>query len=292
MLRTSIIIASYQRTAQLVETLRRFPVQSMQDFHAELILVGSSPDNETAEVIRRYADAAPFPVRWKMADGPGFAHAQNLGITISEGDLIVFTDDDCYMEESYLRILHDKFDPRAFQYGSGEIAIVNQDDDPAVANTTWWTFDDKVILPPHSVIRPGAIQGANMFFLRKVLDEIGGVRQVGPLNNNDLMTAYLASRAGYTGVMLRGPKVRHDHGRKINSPEAERVKDVYAMIAGAYFAQLAAIGSKDAFELWKMRLPEAGSTVDLRRLQLEFRAAAEEVDWMHEQRSGLYSRAL
>jgi cellulose synthase/poly-beta-1,6-N-acetylglucosamine synthase-like glycosyltransferase len=37
---------------------------------------------------------------WTM--DPGFAHAQNVGLTMSEGELIVFTDDDCYVEESYL----------------------------------------------------------------------------------------------------------------------------------------------------------------------------------------------
>jgi hypothetical protein len=34
-----------------------------------------------------------------------------------------------------------------------------------------------------------------------LLATTGGICQVGPLDNNDIMTAYLASRAGYTGVM-------------------------------------------------------------------------------------------
>lgn len=284
MLRTSVIIASYRRPAQLAETLRRFPVQPMRNFGAELILVGSAPDEDTAAIFRQYAETAPFTVKWAMASDPGFAHAQNVGIAMSEGDLVVFTDDDCYVEESYLPILHAKFDARVFQYGCGEIAMVHPDDDPTVANTRWWPFEERMILPPHSLISPGAIQGANMFFLREVLAATGGVCQVGPLDNNDIMTAYLASRAGYTGVMLRGPKVHHDHGRKLNSPEAQRTKDIYAKITGAYFAQLTAIGNKDAFELWKTRLPAPGGSVDLRRLELEFRAAADELAWMREAR--------
>ncbi|WP_298967616.1 glycosyltransferase family 2 protein [uncultured Methylobacterium sp.] len=282
MLKTSIIIASYGRPAQLATTLRRFPVKPMWDFGAELILVGSAPDENTAAVFKQYAEIAPFTVKWAMASDPGFAHAQNVGLTMSEGELIVFTDDDCYVEESYLSTLHAKFDRNAFQYGCGEIGIVHPEDDPVVANTEWWSFEERVILPPHSLIAPGAIQGANMFFLREVLATTGGICQVGPLDNNDIMTAYLASRAGYTGVMLRGPKVYHDHGRKRNSPEAQRTRDIYAKITGAYFAQLIAIGKKDVFEFWKTRLHGPGGAIDFRRLELELRAAADELAWLQE----------
>lgn len=281
MLKTSIIIASYKRAAQLAVTLRRLPVKPMQDFGAELVLVGSAPDDETATVFKQYAEIAPFTVKWAMAADPGFVHAQNVGISISDGELVVFTDDDCYMEENYLPILHAKFDPRVFQYGSGEIGRMSRDDDWGIAHTEWWSFKGEgMILPPRSFISPGFIQGANMFFLREVLAVTGGVRKVGPIDSNDAMTAHLASQAGYTGVMLRGPKVYHNHGRKTNTPEAERVKDMYALVTGAYFAQLAASGNKNFLQYWQERLPEPNDNMELRRLGLSLGAFAEEIAWM------------
>ncbi|MCJ2072059.1 glycosyltransferase [Methylobacterium sp. J-030] len=286
MLKTSIIIASYKRAAQLAVTLRRLPVKPMQDFGAELILVGSAPDDATAAVFKQYGDTVSFPVKWAMASDPGFVHAQNVGISMSDGDLIVFTDDDCYMDENYLTILHDKFDPKVFQYGSGEIGRASRDYDWGVAHTEWWSFKEEgAILRPRSFISPGFIQGANMFFLREVLAATGGVRKVGPIDSNDAMTAHLASQAGYTGVMLRGPKVYHDHGRKANTPEAEHVKDMYAVVTGAYFAQLAASGGKDFFQYWQDRLPEPSDTTELRRLGLALGAFAEEIAWMQEARA-------
>jgi GT2 family glycosyltransferase len=281
MLKISIIIATYRRAAQLAETLRRFPTEPMRRFGAELVLVGSAPDDETAAVIEAYAAHSPFPVKTAMAEAPGFAHAQNVGLSMSEGELIVFTDDDCYLPEDYLATLLARFDPREAQYGMGEIALFNADDDPRIANTTWWTFPDKLIVPPRSIVAPGTIQGANMFFLREVLEATGGIRHVGAHESNDIMTAYLASRAGYTGVLIRGPKVFHDHGRKRGSPEAQRVADIYAAITGAYFAQLAAIGTPGVFDLWKGGVPEGGP-VDLRKLEIEFRAAADEIAWLRE----------
>ncbi|WP_163574597.1 glycosyltransferase family 2 protein, partial [Klebsiella pneumoniae] len=77
----------------------------------------------------------PFPVKTAMAEAPGFAHAQNVGLSMSEGELIVFTDDDCYVAEDYLEALLHRFDPRLFQYGMGEVGLVNHDDDPRIANT-------------------------------------------------------------------------------------------------------------------------------------------------------------
>ncbi|GBU19466.1 MULTISPECIES: glycosyltransferase family 2 protein [Methylobacterium] len=281
MLKISIIIATYRRAAQLTETLRRFPIEPMRRFGAELVLVGSAPDDETAAVIEAYAARSPFPVKTAMAEAPGFAHAQNVGLSMSEGELIVFTDDDCYVAEDYLEALLHRFDPRLFQYGMGEVGLVNHDDDPRIANTAWWPFPDKVIIPPRSLVAPGTIQGANMFFLREVLEATGGIRHVGVHESNDIMTAYLASRAGYTGALIRGPKVLHDHGRKRGSAEAQRVVDIYATIAGAYFAQLAAIGTPGVFDLWKTSVREGGP-VDLRKLEIEFRAAADEIAWLRE----------
>lgn len=279
MLKISIIIASYKRAAQLATTLRRLPTKPMQNFGAELILVGSAPDEATATVFKQYAEAAPFTVKWAMASDPGFAHAQNVGISISDGDLIVFTDDDCYIADNYLHVLHSRFDSSAFQYGCSEIIRSSSDLDIGIANTEWWPFEgDSAILPPRSYISPGSIQGANMYFLREVLIATGGVRQVGPYENNDAMTAHLASQAGYTGVMLRGPKVYHDHGRKANSPEAERIKDLYAKITGAYFAQLATIGIGDYLKYWMM-YPYTGH---LRRMGLLLGAFSEEIAWIHE----------
>lgn len=279
MLKTSLVVASYRRPAQLAESLRRLPVQPMRAFGAELILVGSAPDDGTEAVMRAYARQAPFPVTVAMAEQPGFAHAQNVGVAASAGDLLVFTDDDCYLPEDYLATLLRRFDPAAFQYGMGEIVLANPEDDPRVANTGWWSFPDTFIIPPGTLVRPGMIQGANMFFLREVLAATRGLCQVGPFENNDLMTAFLASRAGYTGALLRGPKVYHDHGRRRGSPEAQKVADVYAGISGAYFAQLAAIGRPAVFDLWKASVPETGA-VDLRKLEIEFRAAADEIAWM------------
>lgn len=279
MLTTSIVIASYRRAPQLAEALRRLPVAPMLRFGTELVLVGSAPDEDTEAVMRAYARQAPFPVKVAMAEAPGFAHAQNVGVTMSAGRLLIFTDDDCYLQEDYLATLLSRFDPAAFQYGMGEIALANPADDPRIANTGWWTFPDAVLIPPGTLVRPGMIQGANMFFLREVLEATGGLCQVGPVENNDLMTAFLASRAGFTGVMLRGPKVLHDHGRRRGSPEAQRVADVYSVITGAYFAQLAAIGRTEAFDLWKASVPEGGP-VDLHKLETELRAAADEIAWL------------
>ncbi|WP_298967419.1 glycosyltransferase family 2 protein [uncultured Methylobacterium sp.] len=284
MLTTSLVVASRNRADRLRQFLARLPVASLLAHGTDIALVDGASSDDTAAVMRDFAAAAPFPVAYVTANQPGLAHAQKLGVELARGDLLIFTDDDCVLDPTYLSELTDRFDPNQFQYGTGEILPADPDADPRIANTQWWTYDDLTLIPAHTVVEPGWIQSANMFFLREVLKAVGGPVQVGSEANSGLLTPQLASQRGYVGAIMPGPKVYHDHGRRRDSAEAEATVDRYARSRGSYFGRLLADRQLNPFVLWHRNLRLSLPWPDLRRLSMELRAAADEIDRQLEER--------
>lgn len=247
---TSLIVASRNRADRLAAMLARLPVDAMRSRGVELVLVDNGSEDATSSVMRDFCAAAPFPAQALFAETPGQYHAYLVATAAARGDLFAFTDDDCYVAPDYFDVLYREVDPDLYQYGAGEIVTHDPTDDPRVASTVWWTFPERLkVIPAGTVYKPGLVQGANMFFLRQVLDRLGGM-QVLLEGDSDVATAIAASLAGFTGVMIRGLVVRHHHGRKRGSPEAVRTIESYTRGRGAYGAYLLARGLEVPWASW------------------------------------------
>jgi hypothetical protein len=123
------------------------------------------------------------------------------------------------------------------------------------------------------------IQGANMVLTRRAFDALGGFDDdLGPggvLNGCDVEMVGRASALGYTGVLLPDLRVRHHHGRRRASPEAQAIVDGYAAARGGYYAGLMLLGETQAWALWRRAVGQPPkSPARLRELALEFEGAA------------------
>lgn len=273
---TSLIVASRNRAEKLATMLAQLPVDSMRARGVELVLVDNASEDATSSVMRDFCAAAPFPAKALYAGTRGQYHAYCVGVAAARGDLFAFTDDDCYVAPDYFDALYRVVDPDLYQYGAGEIVTHDPTDDPRVASTVWWTFREPLkVIPPGTIYKPGLVQGANMFFLRSVLDRLGGM-QVLLEGDADVATSIAASIAGFTGVLIRGLVVRHHHGRKRGSAEALRTIESYARGRGAYGAYLVTRGIEAPWASWNG--PTSGrwrfdTARQLRAAQLEFEGA-------------------
>jgi hypothetical protein len=150
----------------------------------------------------------------------------------------------------------------------GSILLFDPGDDRRVAN---YAIGAKQELPPYSLLPAGAIQGANMFFLRDVFERVGpfdsrlGAGTAFPCE--DIEMAARASIGGFTGVQLPEPAVYHHHGRKAGSPEAEETLRQYDFGRGAYYASLLSRGVPAAWDLWKACTGPLGPPPDARQLE-------------------------
>jgi glycosyltransferase involved in cell wall biosynthesis len=231
----SLIICTRDRSRQLsacLESVRRIIFEQPW----ELILVDNGSVDKTDNVIQEFIETVSVPATYVFEPVPGLANAHNAGLTAARGEILAFTDDDCYPAEDFLTQIWSAFADPSVGYITGRIMLHDPTDYPLGINEA---------LSPHtfpggSFVRVGSVHGANMAFRRQVLIDIGGFDPLfGPgslFNTEDADAAARASVIGWLGQYCPDVVVRHHHGRK-ESDIASLMKS-YAIGRGAYHMKL------------------------------------------------------
>jgi GT2 family glycosyltransferase len=245
----SLILCSRNRASSLSRCLDSIPVDDMSRHRAELILVDSASTDRTGRLMEEYRRKVPFPVRVIRADRAGLGYARRLAVESAEGDILVFTDDDCYLGEKYIERALDAFSRDRFQFCGGRILLYDESDAPIGCSTG----DRLEIIPPGSFIPAGRIQGANMIFRREAIERIGSFDgRIGagtPFRFEDVDLAARASFAGFTGAYVPELVVYHHHGRKPGAGlrSLRRAND---RARGAYYLKMILVGNRVYVRRW------------------------------------------
>lgn len=285
-MKISHIICTRNRAAQLQVTLGKFDVALMKAHQIELLLVDSDSTDGTMQVMEEFA--ARYPRTRIVRAGKGLGRARNAGIDAAKGDLIAFTDDDCYLDENYYPALRQQFaEPQQFQYGMGQILLHDPEDDMRIANAS---IGRVAVIRPGTALPTGTFQGANIFFLREVFARAGKFRDdMGsgtPFPCEDIEFGTRCSLAGFTGIFTPLVKVYHHHGRKAGSKEADETVIGYEIGRGAYYGSMIVDGRTEAWKLWLATTYTQGkppSPTVLQRIEREFRGAADYIRYRLEQ---------
>jgi glycosyltransferase involved in cell wall biosynthesis len=97
----SVIIATYNRADELVETLDALArIQTSAPW--EVIVADNNSTDGTRRVVEDAVAKFPVPLRYVFEAQQGKAVALNAAIRIAEGDILVFTDDDALVEPDWL----------------------------------------------------------------------------------------------------------------------------------------------------------------------------------------------
>ena len=234
-MRVSLIVCTRNRAARLPAFLACIASLEAPAGGWELILVDNASTDSTPVLVNQFARGAPFPVQCVHAAVPGLARARNMGLAHARGDILAFTDDDCYPQRDYLRTLIDVFDEGRHGFVGGRVVL----HDPADARVCVNDLATPVEVAPRSFVPAGLIHGANMAVRRDVLCAIGefdpllgaGTRCVA---GEDIDYIARAVWAGYGGRYDPRPLVAHHHGRK-PGPDAEMQRRGYDYGRGAYY---------------------------------------------------------
>jgi glucosyl-dolichyl phosphate glucuronosyltransferase len=97
----SIVIATYNRAADLSETLESL-AQLRPGRPWEVIVVDNNSTDLTRRVVENAAPGFPAPLRYLFEAEQGRSPALNAGIRQAHGDIIVTTDDDVRVESDWL----------------------------------------------------------------------------------------------------------------------------------------------------------------------------------------------
>ncbi len=235
LLQVSLIICTRNRAAMLERCLSH--VARIEFANSwELVIVDNGSTDGTADVVRRFSESVAFPVIYTHEAVAGLSNARNAGVRVSKGRILIFTDDDCYVDSRFLQAGVAAFADPETGFVSGRIRLFDPDDYPATINesVTPLRFE------PGRFIAAGALKGANMAFRRDVLDRIGpfdplfGSGAYFPSEDADAVMR--ASLAGWAGRYVPEMIVFHHHGRK--AADIASLHKSYDLGRGAYHAKL------------------------------------------------------
>ena len=178
MVRLSLVIATYNRSEQLLTTLRSVAEQSHPATEWECIVVDNNSNDNTAAVIERFlAEHPEQKFRYLFVGEQGLSHARNGGISAAKGEIVAFIDDDERIVPDFVSAYIDLFaeHPDAMsaggkiiaEYPTGRPAWMSRYAEEPIANPM--SFGESVRLFPKGRI-PG---GGNMAMRRKVFDIVG-----------------------------------------------------------------------------------------------------------------------
>ena len=237
-MRVSLIVCTRNRASRLPDFLERISLLQNPQGGWELILVDNASTDASSAHIETFAAGASFPVRYARAPVPGQGRARNVGIAHSRGQILAFTDDDCYPRPDYLRALVEVFEEHRVGFVGGRVVL----HDPTDARVCVKDVETALEIAPHRFVPAGVMHGANMAVLREVVNMIGGFDPLlGPgtpcVAGDDIEYVARAAWAGWSGRYDPRPVVAHHHGRK-PGPDAERQRRGYDYGRGAYYAKL------------------------------------------------------
>jgi GT2 family glycosyltransferase len=202
-----------------------------------LIVVDNGSEDGSTALVEEFGNGVPFLVSLVRHNDKGLSKARNAGLARSRGELITFTDDDCYVTATYLADIVNVFDRSDLGCIGGRILLF----DPEDARETILDSEEAMVLEAMSFVEPGFIHGANMAVRREVFEKIGafdprlgaGTRfHCG--EDTDLLAR--ASAAGFRIGYNPKPTIFHHHGRRPGG-DVTSLRRGYDVGRGAYYAK-------------------------------------------------------
>ncbi len=102
----SVIIPTYNRLEQLVLTLAAFNLQTFSKDAFEVIVVDDASSNDTKKMVKEF-DSSYSLYYTSTEDKRGRASARNRGITLANGDFLIFCDSDFIVTPDCLQVFSD-----------------------------------------------------------------------------------------------------------------------------------------------------------------------------------------
>ncbi len=164
------VVVSTRNRRDKIETCARALVALRCRLPWQCVIVDNGSSDGTLERLRELAMVLAPGLEVVSEPRAGVSRGRNAGIRAARGEFIAMTDDDCLPEPDYLDAVLEAFTDPAIGYYGGRVLL----HDPADYPITIKTSTQREEFPPGTMLRPGALHGANFGFRRVVLERIGG----------------------------------------------------------------------------------------------------------------------
>ncbi len=175
----SVIICTYNRDRYIYNVLESLAKNEYPKDAYEIVVVDNNCTDNTSEEISRFARIWPeVQLRRCSETRQGLSYARNRGILESRGDILVYVDDDAFVNPGFIGNYASLFERRPDVFAAGGPIIPHYE---GGAEPDWMTYHLRRLLtgyldfgrkekPFPSVNYPG---GGNAAYRRQVFDRVG-----------------------------------------------------------------------------------------------------------------------
>jgi glycosyltransferase involved in cell wall biosynthesis len=193
----SIIIPTFNRCPSLLETLKSLEDQSLPADRFEVIVVDDGSTDSTTQVA---AKAFPYPFRYIRQENQGSAEARNRGAIESRGRLLVFIDDDIYLEPEYVEGLWEEHIFHEDIVGMGTSYTLSKEPGTLFTRTYSAVVNSSTQYRQSAFVLFTECQTNNLSVLRDDFFQIGMMQDIagdGPTWWGDIDFGYRAHKLGF-----------------------------------------------------------------------------------------------
>lgn len=174
----SIIVCTYNRAKYIYDALESIACNDFPRNEYEIVLVNNNSTDSTEEKCKMFAKKYPeVNFRYCTETKQGLSHARNKGIAVSQGDTIVFMDDDILVKSDYLKNLKENLDDISNLMAFGGKITPKFESGQAPKWLNRWMYSLLSAIDKGNSVKVftnGKYPiGANMGFRRKCFDECG-----------------------------------------------------------------------------------------------------------------------
>jgi len=114
----SVVMSTWERPAHLALALAGY-LRQTGDVRFELIVADDGSGPETAAVVRRFAEKAPFPVQhvWHAREGHHRTAILNKAVARASGEQVLYTDGDCLPAADLVEVHRRELEPGTLLIG-------------------------------------------------------------------------------------------------------------------------------------------------------------------------------
>ena len=263
----SLIVCTRNRAEQLMTALIALNKIEYNGKY-EIILVDNASTDKTKAVIENFIEENSAPFKYVYEEETGLSKARNTGLSHATGELVAFTDDDCYPQKDFFETISNCFIDETIMFAGGRVLLFDETD----RRITIQEKNNYEELKPFSFIASGLIHGANISFRRdKVIDLKGFDERLGAGTkfksgeDTDILRRF--SALGYKGLYDPTIVVYHHHGRKTIEEEESLMKGYDRGIGSCMLKHILYGGSKSLyFKQWYWMLRKAPLPKKIRQI--------------------------
>ncbi len=207
------IVCTRNRVESLCNALNAMISQALEGVEFDLIVVDNGSTDNTKQVVENFQSRASFPISYYFEPIVGLSQARNRGLEHATGDILAFTDDDCYVSPHWSAAIAEVFKSQNNCMVGGRVELFNESHIPMTIKTDL----GRQCLSDTSMLF-SFLHGANMVFDRAVFDKVGFFdTRFGAGSSlksaEDTDYVYRSFSAGVAVTYEPTIVVYHDHGR-------------------------------------------------------------------------------